>query len=210
LALVAVIGFFVSRQPVTQAQKSGKYAEMIRELHNKPASTKQVEQFVKDGTPALDALLADFANSDFAKKTRGKLDKNFNLGKAIDDSVYAKNVIKVAQAFGSAGFDRLVKRSFDQKQQKLFLSVWSKQKEAKSLEKEMVRPLLIAEIMRGMKSDEEKARKLRWMDRYVDTAKLKSLAANGGANKKTEFLWGQLAEFIGEAILEALLCRAAP
>jgi hypothetical protein len=209
LALAAVIGFFVSRQAVTEAGKDGKYAEMIRELHNKPASKKLVEEFVKDGTPALDAVLADFANSDFAKKTRAKLDKNFNLGKAIDDSVYATNVIKVAQAFGSAGFDRLLKRTLDKKQQEDFMSVWSKQKEAKSLEKELMRPLLIAEITRGMKSDEEKARRLRWIDRYVDVAKLNS----GQGTKINHFLWKALlavaVEVAVEGAVELALCHFA-
>jgi hypothetical protein len=203
LTLAALIGFFASRQPVTEAQKPGKYAEMIRELHDKPASKKLVEEFVNDGTPALDALLNDFAKSDFAKKVRAKADKDFNIGKAINDSVYAKNVIKVAEAFGSAGFDRLVKRT-DPKTQKLMSLHWKNVKK-KSLEKEAIRPLLIGEIARGMKSPEEKARQLRWIDRYVDVAKLKAIDATG---KETADAGGSWFPFAGIHALLNALCAA--
>jgi len=45
-----------------------------------------------------------------AREVRAKLDKNFNIGKAIEKNVYASNVVKVAEAFGTGGYTRLMSR----------------------------------------------------------------------------------------------------
>jgi hypothetical protein len=102
--------FFASREAPGQASKARDYAGLIRKLHEQPASNKPLKEFVKDGTPALDALLKDFARSKFAREVRAKLDKNFNIGKAIEKNVYASNVVKVAEAFGTGGYTRLMSR----------------------------------------------------------------------------------------------------
>jgi hypothetical protein len=166
--LISCGAFFASRQAPGQEGKEKDYAKLIRQLHEGPVSDKEVKQFVKDGTPALDALLNDFARSKFANEVRARLDKDFNLGKAIEKDVYASNVVKVAEAFGTAAYSRLMSRV----EPKLVKALRLDTPKYKKLGEMAVQPLLIHEIVRGMKSKEQVARGLGWVDRYVDVSKL--------------------------------------
>jgi hypothetical protein len=166
-SLAAIGAFFASREAPGQAGKEKDYVKLIRQLHEQAASDKLVKEFLKDGTPALDALLNDFARSTFAKEVRAKLDKNFNIGQAFEKDAYASNVVKVAEAFGTAGYDRLVKR-MNPKVAKAF-----RLENKKDLAERAIGPLLTLEIIRGMKTKEEQARAVRWVDRYVDLEALK-------------------------------------
>jgi hypothetical protein len=106
---VAVVGFFASR-PTEMLSQQTDYKELLSQLHNRPLTDSQITQIVKSGEPTLDVVLDEFMGSDFVIDLRKQIKKGFNLGQAIDKNVYASNVIRVVEAFGTAGVERLIKR----------------------------------------------------------------------------------------------------
>ncbi|HVK03407.1 MAG TPA: hypothetical protein VM490_08025 [Armatimonadaceae bacterium] len=162
-AAVLVAAFFGSRLPISSAQPAPSQRALVAMLDDKPLTDAQVRRFVQAGTPALDAVLNDFARSSFVRDARRTLAPGAPLGRAFDSSVYASNVVKVAEGFGMVGVDRLLRRMDPAVVKAYGLDTPAFRK----LGAATVKPLLTAEVIKGA-SASNSGRVIDWVkDNYV-------------------------------------------
>jgi hypothetical protein len=163
IAIVGLIAFFASRQPLTAAQQTN-YKELVNKMQSSRLSNEEMRQIVKVGPAALDYILDGFTKSQFARETVKKIEPGFNLGKAMDQNTYARNVVEVADAFGMAGVDRLVKRLRPDIIQGFNLD----SKEFRELGTGTIKPLITVELLRNASSKDDNPRIKQWASRFVD------------------------------------------
>jgi hypothetical protein len=167
VAIVCLVAFFASKQPVAVARPAADLKALVAQLHEKPLSDELRTELINGGLPALDFLLDDFSRSEFVRTARTKLAKGFNLGKAMDEDPYTRNVIEATEAFGPIGVARLVRRLPPEVVQTAGLQT----PEFYSLGIGTIKPLLTVHLLGG--ANEKQVRE--WITTFADERKLSEL-----------------------------------
>lgn len=199
IIVLLVAAFFATRLPLRNQGSAPAYATLVAGLHRTPVADTALQEFIRGGIPALDYLLADFSRSDFAKQTNAKLTRGFNLGKAIDEDIYASNVVKIAEAFGPIGTKRLLAR-LPPAMVKQFGFDTPEFVDAGIL---VVKPLLTLEVVR-LASPNDRPRILDWMTTYLDPRPLRE---NNAATPQLDVLIEALAHVAERAASETKVAR---
>jgi len=194
--MVSIVAFFASHQPPTAAEQPN-YKELVMKMQSRNLSDEEVRQIIEAGPAALDYILDSFVKSRFAQETVKKVKPGFNLGKAMDENTYARNVVKVAEAFGRVGVDRLVKRLPPDAVEVYNLD----SKEFHELGIGTIKPLLTIDVLANASSKNDNPRLKQWASRFIED---RSMTETDPRARRQSFWASVAAGVVASAVWEGL------
>jgi hypothetical protein len=198
VATLCLTTFFCSRRPISKLGEPQDYKSLVAQMHKKTLTDEVKQQFVKMGMPALNYLLDDFEQSDFVKETRKSLKRGFDLGKAMDKNVFASNVIRVTEGFGTIGIDALIGRLSPDFVDFFLLNT----PQFHELGVGTIKPLLTMNMLENPTNDEQ-AREEKWITTFADKRRI--IGDHEEFNKFNNGFWVSVAaSVVGAAVWEGL------
>ncbi len=158
-----------------------KPRELLERARHARLSDAEVNSVVAGGPSLLNDAIDGLAKSRAFSDLGGKLGKEFNLGRALDNDVYVANVVRVAEARPEASLPVILKRL----DPKLVSGFRLDSAEVRQAGPFAIKPLLTAEMLSRVPSRDFSARTRSWLSTFVQERQFQATLENAlGARQR--------------------------
>lgn len=152
-------------------------AELEETLRTRSLDDVEIERLVEKGHSSLNYIIDDFMRSKFVGETLQLLKRDFNLGRELDESIYASNVIRIAESFGPAGIHALIGRLDPEVVEPFQL----RSREFREMGAGIIKPLLTMEML--LQASEEDLPAVKgWLMTFLDERRVREINNLGGTH----------------------------